>query len=64
LRRALDGQFAAALMQCTDAGLVASSDGVQALLARAMVQGLAIRGSCIKNDRNVLFMKLKPPNSK
>ena len=57
-----------ALMQCTDAGLaisvaglVAGSDGVQALVARAMaiavVNRVAICGRCMSINRNVFVFK-------
>ncbi len=57
-----------ALMQLTDAGLaislaglVAGSDGVQALVARAMaiavVNRVAICGRCILINRHVFFFK-------
>ncbi len=53
-----------ALMQCTDAGLaisvaglVAGSDGVQALVTRAMVIRVAICGRCISINRHVFFFK-------
>ena len=49
-----------ALMQCTDAGLaisvaglVADSDGVQALVASAMAQRVAICGRCMSMNRHV-----------
>jgi hypothetical protein len=51
-------------MQCTDAGLaisvagfVAGSDGVQALVARAMTQRMAICGRCMSINRHVFFFK-------
>jgi len=51
-------------MQCTDAGLaisveglVAGSDGVQALVARAMMQRVAICGRCMSINRHVFFLK-------
>ena len=55
-----------ALMQCTDAGLaisvagwVAGSDGVQALVARAMVQRVAICGRCMSINRHVFFFEVE-----
>ncbi len=53
-----------ALMQCTDAGLaisvagwVADSDGVQALVARAIAQRVAICGRCMSINRHVFIFK-------
>jgi hypothetical protein len=53
-----------ALMQFTDAGLaisvagwVAGSDGVQALVPRAMMQRVAICGRCMSINRHVFFFK-------
>ncbi len=53
-----------ALMQCTDAGLAisvaglaAGSDGVQALVARAMMQRMAISGRCMSINRHVFVFK-------
>ena len=55
-----------ALMQCTDAGLaisvvglVAGSDGVQALVARAMAQKVAICTGCMSINRHVSIFKLE-----
>ena len=59
-----------ALMQCTDAGLaisvaglVAGSDGVQALVARAMaiavVNRVAICTGCMSINRHVSIFKLE-----
>ena len=52
-----------ALMQLTDAGLaisvaglVAGSDGVQALVARAMAQRLVICGRCMSINRHVFVI--------
>jgi hypothetical protein len=39
------------------AGLVADSDGVQALVARAMVIRVAICGRCMSINRHVFFFK-------
>ncbi len=54
-----------ALMQCTDAGLaisvaglVAGSDGVQALVARAMAQRLAICTGRIQINHMSVFLKI------
>ncbi len=53
-----------ALMQCTDAGLAisvsgleADSYGVQALVARAMMQSVAICGRCMSINRHVFVFK-------
>lgn len=58
-----------ALMQCTDAGLaisvaglVAGSDGVQALVARAMaiavVNRVGICGRCMSINRHAFVLKI------
>ncbi len=54
-----------ALMQCTDAGLaisvagfVAGSDGVQALVARAMAQRVAICTGRIQINHMFVFLKI------
>ena len=54
-----------ALMQCTDAGLaisvaglVAGSDGVQALVARAMTQRVAICTGCMLINLHVSIFKI------
>jgi hypothetical protein len=39
------------------AGLVAGSDGVQALVARAMAQRMAICGRCMSINRHVFVFK-------
>jgi hypothetical protein len=64
LRRALDGQLAA----CVDAvhrrgvghfggGLGGWLDGVQALVARAMMQRMAICGRCMSINHYLFFFK-------
>ena len=52
-------------MQCTEAGLaisvaglVAVSDGLQPLAARAMMQRVAICGRCMSINRHVFFFKI------